>query len=50
MSVDVIIEYYEVIYHNAPTIRSIIFGLDILQLIVTIIYLISYTKCKYALA
>jgi len=39
-----------VIYQSPKHIEPIIYGLDIIQLGITILYSVLYFKCKYALA
>ena len=41
---------YEVHYLEEGFSKYLLFGLDIIQLIITSFYVISYTKCQYALA
>ena len=47
---NVIIEYGDVTYQSPKHIQPIIIGLDIIQLIITMLYSVLYFKCKYTLA
>ena len=45
-SSDIFVEYHEVNYFSTFTWATILKGLDIIQLIVTTLYFVSYYKCQ----
>ncbi len=47
---DIIVEYNEVIYFEPYYIRPILFGIDLIQLFITLAYFSSYKVCTYELA
>lgn len=49
-STDIIVEYNQVIYFEPYFIRPILLTIDLVQLLITLAYFISYYKCKFELA
>ena len=50
VTTDIIVEYSEVIYFEPYYIRPVLFGINLLQLFITLAYFGSYKVCTYELA